>query len=136
MSNQSASASILISVGCPLRLNYKQTTHVMFVLRKASQTRGPPAVNARNNTPEQSLVREFGEDALADHSANRSTTIKRERFDVRLEADETWTIYDIFSGLVVSVGGVLLMELELDTAFYLVDEMNDQDFERRKALGF
>lgn len=67
---------------------------------------------------------------------NISTTGKRERFDIRREPDNTWTVYDIFSGLVVSVSGVFLMDLNVDVAFYLVDEMNDQDFKRRETLGF
>lgn len=65
-----------------------------------------------------------------------STASRRERFDLRREPDNTWTVYDIFSGLVVSVGGVFMMELNVDVAFYVVDELNDQDFKRRMALGF
>jgi hypothetical protein len=61
---------------------------------------------------------------------------KRERFDIRRELDDTWTVYDIFSGIVVSVGGVLMMDLNVDVAFYVLDELNDQDFKRRVALGF
>ena len=76
-------------------------------------------------------------DLLAHDFANQaSKSSKRERFDLRREPDDTWIVYDIFSGLVVNVGGVFMMDLNVDVAFYVVDELNDQDFKRRIALGF
>jgi hypothetical protein len=67
---------------------------------------------------------------------SNDTVFKRERFDLRRECDDTWTVYDIFSGLTVIIGDVHLTDLNVDVAFYVVDELNDQDFKRRVDLGF
>lgn len=56
---------------------------------------------------------------LTNHEA---VTRKRERFDLRRDPDNTWTVYDIFSGLVVVVGGVLMAQQSVDVAFYVVDK--------------
>jgi hypothetical protein len=58
-----------------------------------------------------------------------------DRFDVRLEHDDTWTVYDIFSGLPVRLDDMVMIKTTAEASFYLVDTLNEQDLERRQLLG-
>jgi hypothetical protein len=60
---------------------------------------------------------------------------RRERYDVRLERNGTWTVYDIFSGLAVTWQGLRLDRLRVEQAFSIVNEINHLDMLRREDRG-
>ena len=61
---------------------------------------------------------------------------RRERCDVRLERNGTWTVYDIFSDLAVAWQGLRLDHLRVDQAFSIVDEINHLDMLRREDRDY
>lgn len=54
------------------------------------------------------------------------------RYEVRLESDLTWTVYDIFTGEPVQSGQVAMIDLSCDKAMRYRDIMNDVDRRRRE----
>jgi hypothetical protein len=55
------------------------------------------------------------------------------RYDLRQEADGTWTVFDIFSGLPAEVNEVEQVGLELEQADDLVDLLNLLYIKRRSG---
>ncbi|PWK65850.1 hypothetical protein [Aminobacter sp. AP02] len=53
------------------------------------------------------------------------------RYNLRKEANGTWTVYDVFTGLPARVKGVEQVWLEMEQADDLVDLLNLQDARRR-----
>ena len=49
------------------------------------------------------------------------------RFDVRQEADGTWTVFDVFTKLPAEVNGMPLVMLDVEEADDAVDLMNRLD---------
>lgn len=66
----------------------------------------------------------------------------QQRYDLRREADGTWTVFDMFTGRPAVVSGAVQVDeglqatgLELEEADDLVDLMNLQDIRRRGLQG-
>ncbi len=57
----------------------------------------------------------------------------QQRYDIRKEADETWTVIDVFTGLPVLIDGRSMVKLEMDEADDIVDLLNLADKRRRSA---
>lgn len=55
----------------------------------------------------------------------------QQRYDLRQEADNTWTVFDVFTGLPVLVDERCLIGLDLDDADDAVDLLNLADRRRR-----
>ncbi|PWE52297.1 hypothetical protein DEM27_31650 [Metarhizobium album] len=60
--------------------------------------------------------------------------MQRNRYDMRQEEDESWTVFDIFTGLPVSVNGVPQDGLEMEQADDLVDLLNYLYVTRRDGV--
>jgi len=55
----------------------------------------------------------------------------QQRYDIRKEADETWTVIDVFTGLPVLIDGRSMVKLEMEEADDIVDLLNLADKRRR-----
>lgn len=53
------------------------------------------------------------------------------RYDMRRETDDTWTVYDIFTGLPAEVSGIPQDHLDMEVADDLVDLLNAEYIARR-----
>jgi hypothetical protein len=56
------------------------------------------------------------------------------RNDARQDEDQTWTVYDIFTGQAVLLDGKLAMLLEMEEAADLMDLLNKRYIARRGAF--
>ncbi|HEV7436566.1 MAG TPA: hypothetical protein VGO22_17125 [Pseudorhizobium sp.] len=56
------------------------------------------------------------------------------RYDMRKEPDDTWTVYDIFTGKAAEVNGVPQDGLDMETADDLVDLLNAEYIARRGGM--
>lgn len=55
------------------------------------------------------------------------------RYDMRKEADDTWTVFDVFTGLPAEVNGVPLAMLDIEEADDAIDLLNTLDGQRRNS---
>lgn len=55
------------------------------------------------------------------------------RYDLRHDED-SWTVYDVFTGLPAEVNGVVLVRMEMEDADDLVDLLNRQDARQRGLI--
>ena len=58
------------------------------------------------------------------------------RFDIKKEADGSWVVFDIFTGMPVVVAGREMLGFREDISRQLVGMLNAQDMLRRASLGF
>ncbi|MER9328532.1 hypothetical protein [Mesorhizobium sp. M0488] len=57
------------------------------------------------------------------------------RYDLRKEADESWTVFDVFTGLPAVYEGYEAVDLDWEYADDLVNLLNAEDLKRRVARG-
>ncbi|WP_454817341.1 hypothetical protein [Labrys neptuniae] len=57
------------------------------------------------------------------------------RYDLRAEEDDTWTVFDVFTGLPAMVDGFEATGFEVEEAGDLLAMLNAADFERRREAG-
>jgi hypothetical protein len=57
------------------------------------------------------------------------------RYDVRNDPDKLWTVFDVFTGWPAELDGLILTGLQPEEAYDILDEVNQQDVETRKAKG-
>ncbi|WP_404926556.1 hypothetical protein [Mesorhizobium sp. ORM16] len=58
-----------------------------------------------------------------------------QRYDLKMDLDKTWTVFDVFTGLPVDAWGVPAVGLDKDYADDLVALLNSLDLKRRVAQG-
>ena len=58
----------------------------------------------------------------------------RQRYDYRMERDNTWTVFDVFTGQAAIVEGFITEWLTMKEADDLVDLLNRNDLHRRGVL--
>lgn len=57
------------------------------------------------------------------------------RYDVRQEPDESWTVFDVFTGLPAVYEGYQAVDLDMEYADDLVELLNAVDLKQRVARG-
>ncbi|ESY73717.1 hypothetical protein X743_08755 [Mesorhizobium sp. LNHC252B00] len=57
------------------------------------------------------------------------------RYDLRKEHDESWTVFDVFTGQPAVYEGHEAIDLDMEYADDLVDLLNAVDLKRRVARG-
>ncbi|MER9953035.1 hypothetical protein [Mesorhizobium sp. M0047] len=57
------------------------------------------------------------------------------RYDARQESNETWTVFDLFTGLPAVFDGYPAIDLDMEYADDLVDILNAIDLKCRVARG-
>jgi hypothetical protein len=58
------------------------------------------------------------------------------RFDVKQEIDDSWTVFDIFTGMPVIFAGRAMRGLEKEISQKLVVMLNARDMVRRERHGY
>jgi hypothetical protein len=56
------------------------------------------------------------------------------RYAVRREENDKWTVYDVFTGMATAWEGRMLQDLDVSDASDLVDLMNSRDADRRRSV--
>jgi hypothetical protein len=56
------------------------------------------------------------------------------RYAIRREEDDKWTVYDVFTGMAAAWEGRMLQDLDISDAGDLVDLMNSRDADRRRSV--
>jgi hypothetical protein len=64
----------------------------------------------------------------------RLTTMAK-RYDLRVEDDGKWTVFDIFTGFPAIIDAIEVIGFEADQAADLLEMLNAADVERRRDAG-